>query len=187
MVAPPGGYGSADYKRIIPLGTIPAIVDDDFKISESDVIIEYLEEKYPQPPLLHGDAAARARQRFLSRYHDLWLEPPLRALFRQISPATRDTSEVIRQIDLYQTRLEQLEQLIEPQPYMVSEQISMADIAFPATLTLAAILLPAFGRIRQPGAKLQLWCETVYRHPAVEHITGESGRAAQEWLQNKLN
>jgi glutathione S-transferase len=187
MLAPPGGYSSDAYKRIIPLGTIPGIVDGDVKISESDVIIEYLEEKYPDPPLLHGDAAARARQRLLSRYHDLWLEPHLRELFRQVSPATRETAVVERQIDLYQARLDQLEQLIAPQPYLASEHISMADIAFPATLTLADILLPAFARTQRLGTKMQAWRTTAYAHPAVKAITEDSGRAAQTWLQNKLS
>ncbi len=43
---PPDGYGTPAYKRIVPMGTIPALVEDDFVLSESETILEYLE-----PPL----------------------------------------------------------------------------------------------------------------------------------------
>ena len=90
MVPPPGGYSSPEYKAIVPLGTIPGLKDGDFVISESEVITEYIEEMYPEPPLLSGNAGQRARQRFLARFHDLWLEPHLRATFAHVDPASRD-------------------------------------------------------------------------------------------------
>ena len=43
-------------------GRVP-ILDDGFVLPESAVIMEYLEERYPEPPLLPGAAAARARAR----------------------------------------------------------------------------------------------------------------------------
>ena len=182
MVPPPGGYSSPEYMSIIPLGTIPGLEDGEFRMSESDIITEYLEEKFPTPPLLHGTPAARAQQRFLSRYHDLWLEPQLRALFSQLDPSTRDQQETAYRLDKYQARLTTLEQLIDPKPYMASEQISMADIAFPATLTLADLMLPLFEREPQFGPKLQAWRETVYRHPVVKAITDESRQATLDWM-----
>jgi glutathione S-transferase len=184
MKPPPGGYSTPEYMEIIPLGTIPGIEDGNLKISESDIITEYLEEKYPDPPLLHGDSAARAGQRFLSRYHDLWLEPNLRALFAQMDPATRDVKETEYRLDKYQARLDKLETLINPNPYLASEYISMADIAFPATLTLADILLPVFGREQNLGHKMQDWHKTVYDHPVVKAITDESRQATLDWMQS---
>ena len=43
-----------------PLGKVPVLEEDAFVLPESVVINEYLEERYPEPPLLPGDAAARA-------------------------------------------------------------------------------------------------------------------------------
>ena len=183
MMPPPGGYSTAEYMKIIPLGTIPGIEDGDFRISESDIITEYLEEKFPDPPLLHGDATQRARQRFLSRYHDLWLEPNLRALFGQLDAATRDEKEAKQRLDKYQARLDKLEHLVDPHPYFAGEAIGMADIAFPATLTLADILLPVFDRKQTFGPKTSAWRETVYSHPVVKAITEESAKATHEWMQ----
>jgi len=54
-----------EYLKINPRGKVPAIVDDGFALYESNAICEYLEEKYPQNPLLPKDAKGRATVRRL--------------------------------------------------------------------------------------------------------------------------
>ncbi|HSZ11832.1 MAG TPA: maleylacetoacetate isomerase [Rhizomicrobium sp.] len=54
---------SADYQHVNPQQLIPALVDDKHIIAQSLAIIEYLDETYPEPPLLPKDAAGRARVR----------------------------------------------------------------------------------------------------------------------------
>ncbi|KFK33437.1 hypothetical protein AALP_AA5G013700 [Arabis alpina] len=49
-----------DFKEINPMGTVPALVDGDVVISDSFAIIMYLDEKYPEPPLLPRDLHQRA-------------------------------------------------------------------------------------------------------------------------------
>lgn len=78
---PPGGYASAAYRAIVPQGTIPALVEGDFVLTESDAIVEYLDEIGFGNPLMPADARARARARALSRFVDMRLEPAARALF----------------------------------------------------------------------------------------------------------
>ena len=88
---PPGGtYRSAEYRRINPAGTIPALIDGALTLSETDAIIEYLEEQGLGQPLFPADPRQRARMRMLSRWNDLRLEPAIRQLFPQLSPAARD-------------------------------------------------------------------------------------------------
>ena len=48
-----------------PLGKVPVLEEDSFVLPESDVIMEYLEERYPEPALLPVDPAARALVRLL--------------------------------------------------------------------------------------------------------------------------
>ena len=43
-----------------PLGKVPVLEEDGFALPESAVIMEYLEERYPEPPLLPADPGARA-------------------------------------------------------------------------------------------------------------------------------
>ena len=182
MAPPPGGYGSPEYKAIVPVGTIPGLKDGDFVISESEVITEYIEEKYPDPPLLSGNAGQRARQRFLARFHDLWLEPHLRATFAHVDPARRDEAVLNECLDRYRARLDQLESLVDPDPWLGGKAIGVADCAFPATFTLADILLAHFGRESRYGPKLRAWRETVYAHPVVALVTDESRRATIRWM-----
>ena len=184
MVPPPGGYSTPEYMKIIPLGTIPGIEDGDFRISESDVIASYLEDRYPQPSLMPGDAEERARQRFMARYHDIWLEPHLRRTFEHVDPAARDEAVSNALLDKFQARIDQMEALIDPAPFMCGEQISIADLAFPATFTLAELLLPVFGREVRFGTRVQAWRETVYANPVVKAITDESRQATLDWMNS---
>jgi len=51
------------YKAINPQGLVPTLEDGGRSIPQSLAIIEYLEERYPEPPLLPGDPAGRATVR----------------------------------------------------------------------------------------------------------------------------
>lgn len=55
-----------DYLAANPQGLIPALEDDGVVLAQSLAIIEYLEEKYPQPALLPGDAMQRAQIRAMA-------------------------------------------------------------------------------------------------------------------------
>ncbi len=56
----------AAFKAINPQGLVPALVDGDQVLIQSPAIIEWLEEKYPNPPLLPADAQQRAQVRALA-------------------------------------------------------------------------------------------------------------------------
>ncbi len=55
-----GEQRSADYKAINPQGFVPYLIDGDFHLSQSLAIIEYLDDKYPDPPLMPKDVEQRA-------------------------------------------------------------------------------------------------------------------------------
>lgn len=71
LVKDGGQQHSADYLKVNPHGLVPALVhhtkDGDVTLSNSLAIIEYLEEVFPEPPLLPKDAAGRARVRQISQ------------------------------------------------------------------------------------------------------------------------
>ena len=54
-----------EFLKINPRGQVPAIVDDGFALAQSNAICEYLEERFPEKPLLPKDAKARATARRL--------------------------------------------------------------------------------------------------------------------------
>src|SRR4029453_17847843 len=54
------------YRAINPQALVPALRDDERVLTQSRVIIEYLDETHPKPPLLPGDPLGRARVRALA-------------------------------------------------------------------------------------------------------------------------
>jgi maleylacetoacetate isomerase len=61
-----GEHRKPEYANVDPQALLPTLVDDGQALSQSLAIIEYLEERHPEPPLLPRDAPGRARVRSLS-------------------------------------------------------------------------------------------------------------------------
>ncbi|MFK7874469.1 MAG: glutathione S-transferase family protein [Paracoccaceae bacterium] len=93
-VSPPGGGGSPRYLALVPSGNIPALVDGDLTLSDSEAIAEYLEEKHPEIPMLPSTLRGRALCRDRSRFADTRLEPALRLTFAHVDPEKRDAGAV---------------------------------------------------------------------------------------------
>jgi len=63
-------FGNEEFERLSPLRRIPVLIDGDVELSDSSVICAYLDEAYPDPPLLPESAADRARARWFEEYAD---------------------------------------------------------------------------------------------------------------------
>lgn len=62
-----GEQHRADFRQRSPYGLVPLLVDGEQRLSQSMAIIEYLDERFPNVPLLPGSASDRARVRRLSQ------------------------------------------------------------------------------------------------------------------------
>lgn len=60
------GAEEAGYFAVNPQGFVPTLEDDGLRLVQSTAILEYLEERYPEPPLLPKDPGGRARVRALA-------------------------------------------------------------------------------------------------------------------------
>ena len=179
---PANGYRSPQYRAVVPMGTLPAIQIGDWVLSESEVINEYLEERYPVPAMLPGDPQLRAQVRFVARLHDLYLEPAVRALFAQVRPQARDSAVVTRLRDAVLVRIDQFVRNVQPQPFLLTRTISLADCGALVTLPLAGMVLLACGQPITLPAVLQHWLDTASRHPDVERALTPWRAATQAWL-----
>jgi glutathione S-transferase len=63
-------YGNDEFARLSPVRRIPVLIDDAATLSDSTVICEYLEERYPEPSLFPRGAVDRARARWLEEFAD---------------------------------------------------------------------------------------------------------------------
>lgn len=141
-VAPPGGYASAAYRAIVPQGTIPALVDGDFVLTESDAIIEYLDETGVGRPIIPQEPKARARVRAISRFIDTRLEPSARALFPLVG-GVAPVPEAIRAAVV--RNLAMLGQLAGQGPYLAGDAPGLPDCGFWAVHAVLDALDRALG------------------------------------------
>ena len=64
------GSDDPGFRKISPMGKIPALVDGELAISDSTVICEYLEDQYPEVKMRPDDPAQRARARWYEEFGD---------------------------------------------------------------------------------------------------------------------
>jgi len=63
-------FGNDEFRRLSPLCRIPVLIDGDVNIGDSSVICAYLDEAYPERPLLPDGPKDRARARWFEEYAD---------------------------------------------------------------------------------------------------------------------
>lgn len=178
---PPGGYQSAAWRARVPMGTIPALEHQGLFLSESEAMLEYLEEVFPQRPLLPTDPAQRARVRMIARWHDLQVEPRVRALF----PLIRDPAQRARLPELQAALEDRLQRLAEgctPAPFLAGGQPSLADCGFAVTLPLARTLLQQLGGSLVLPAALLPWEQALAQEAAVQAALAPWRGATEAWL-----
>lgn len=69
-----GGTGG-EFAQANPRREVPALIDGDIKVFDSTIILEYIEDKWPEPPMLPASPAERARVRMLEEVMDTHYEP----------------------------------------------------------------------------------------------------------------
>ncbi|HKV55165.1 MAG TPA: glutathione S-transferase family protein [Candidatus Binataceae bacterium] len=185
ILSPPGGNKSPEYLKINPLGKIPTLDADGLIIAESEVINEYLEDKFPNPALLPKSPEARAKVRSFTRFHDLYLDPPLRAMFGQLNPKSRDEKIVTEKLTELQTRLDQLETMLaEPGNFATGPEFTLADCALAPTTFFITNMLPGFGA-KPPlenRPKLSAWWGKVQERPSIKKALAEMGEALKAMM-----
>jgi len=102
-----------------PLGRVPVLEEDTFALAESAVIDEYLDDRYPEPPLWPADLAERALGRMLVFRFDE-LSRPYYALRRGEDGAA----------DRLDVALGELDALLEGRPFLSGREFGLADIAY---------------------------------------------------------
>jgi len=80
-----GEQFNEEYLKLNPKGVVPLLIDDGLVISESTIICEYLEDRYPEPALMPGNAAGRAQVRAWTKAVDEELHPACSALTYVVS------------------------------------------------------------------------------------------------------
>ena len=185
-LAPPDGYGSPAYRAIIASGTVPAILDGDLALADSEAIAEYLDETHPAPPMMPADIRARAQAREISRFHDTRLEPVLRSYFAQVAPATRDADVIASNARLLQDRLDQLAVIASPAPLMTGKDLAIADCGFVASFAILALLQDILDLPVTLPASLATYGAALAAHPSVSEEDDRYRAVLADWARAKI-
>jgi RNA polymerase-associated protein len=125
-----------DLMDLNPYHTVPTLVDRDLTLYDSRVIIEYLDERFPHPPLMPVDPVMRAQFRLaLFRIETDWYS------IAEESEAGADGKLSSKSRKLLRESILQSTELFGAKPYFLSDEFSLVDA------TIAPILwrLPVYG------------------------------------------
>jgi len=157
IIEPPGfkwdGTPKGDYLEINPIGRVPALVLEDGRaLPESEVICEYLEDAYPEPPLRPADPFARATMRLISRICDIYLVMAMVPLFNASGRPRKswDPDRLAAAMGEIAKALAYLEEYIGTEGYAVGKALTQADGALVPQLVLASEWAPMVFGLEDP-------------------------------------
>lgn len=175
ITSPPGGLGSDDFRAQVPLGRIPALAVNGHVISESLAIMEYLEDRFPEPAMRPAVAEDRARMRTLALAHDCYVQPELRRLFFLFREGKGDSQAVASAAADLKKALGQLSAAMGAGAFAAGDTPTIADCAMAPSFSFV-MALPGLLEIDPLVAgqpRLSAWWGQVCKLPAFTRALGE--------------
>ena len=181
FIDPFAGMEAEQWLGLTPLGKVPALaLDDGTVLPESEIISEYLNEVYPDPPLLPADPRARAHVRLLSRIGDLYLLEPLGTLFGNIDPSTRKADDVKQGFDGLEKALGWLSHYLGGSGHAFGDRLTLADCTLVPILFFVRRIPEFFGRrgcLLDNHPKATAYWKGAFDEPVVARIYEEMDTA----------
>ena len=134
-----------DLMELNPYGVVPTLVDRDLVLYDSQVIMEYLDERFPHPPLMPVDPVSRAQSRMtLRRIQRDW-----DSLLDKLAGGGKEKTKAVKEL---RESMTVVAPIFEQKPYFLSDEFSLLDCA------VAPIVwrLPEYGIELPPSAKPML-------------------------------
>jgi len=159
-----------------PMGKVPFLEVDGSTLVESDVICEYLEDAYPQKPLLPRDPLERARVRELVTILELHLELVVRRLYgfvffgRPVDEAAKQEVE-----KLLPRGLRALKSRAKFAPYIAGAELTLADCAAAVHLPLVSLSTKlAYGRdVLEDMPQVKPYLKMLNERPAFRRVSDD--------------
>jgi glutathione S-transferase len=161
-----------DFFRLNPFGRVPVLVDEDTTIYDSTIINEYLEDEYPEPPILPpvGSSALRARARRLEDFADTSFTPQVGHLMAELgkSDAERNAERLQRLNQAVERVLDYLNQELAGQQFLATD-FSVAEIGFIPRL----LVLPNLGiEAGTNRPNVDGWIKRLLERPSLRNLQG---------------
>ncbi|MGH8600456.1 MAG: glutathione S-transferase N-terminal domain-containing protein [Burkholderiales bacterium] len=140
-----------------PYNQVPVLVERDLILYESNIINEYIDDRFPHPQLMPADPVMRARARlFLFRFEQ--------ELFNHVGTLERNNQRVADKVRAaVRDNLTQIAPVFTKQKYMLGEEFSMLDVAIAPLLWR----LDHYGiQLPKQAAPLMKYAERLFSRPA---------------------
>ncbi len=156
-----------DISTMNPYGQVPILVERDLILYESNIINEYIDERFPHPQLMPADPLQRARARLMLFNFEKELFVHVHVLENDKSTGSAKTQDKARME--IRDRLTQLAPLFIKNKYMLGEEFSMLDVAVAPLLWR----LDHYGiELSKTAAPLMKYAERIFSRPAyIEALT----------------
>lgn len=155
-----------EFRRLNPFGQIPVLEDGDLVVCESVAIMEYLEDRFPEPRFRATDPATRALTRqfmlwsgdYLNGAWEAWMAPVI-APAKPIDADSRDRAH-----DTIATHLDVIEQRLGGRQWLVDDY-SLADMCYAPVLTVLDRV--GLGALIAARPAVASWVARLLERPAV--------------------
>lgn len=158
-----------------PLGKVPYLKTDEGTLCESTVMLEYIEARYPQQPLLPADPFAAAKVRELLRYLELHLELVARNLYPEaffggkISDAAKEKTG--QQLE---KNIAAFAKLAKFSPFIAGDSFTLADVAAAVHLPLVSgATRIIYGRDYLADLPVRDYLKRLGERPAVQKVNAD--------------
>lgn len=162
-----------DLLSLNPYGNVPTLVDRDLVLYDIDVIMEYLDERFPHPPLLPVYPIARAKSRLMLRR----IEADWYSLARIIESDQSDAAQKDEARKSLRDMLVTLAPVFAESPYFLNDEFTLVDCRIAPLLWR----LPVLGITLPPTAKAILkYKQLVFNRDAFQASLTEAEREMRE-------
>jgi glutathione S-transferase len=159
--------------RINPRGEVPVLIDGKVALYDSTVILEYLEDRYPDPALAPREPAARAVCRQLEDFGDELTGGPsadlVDELWTKTDPAARDGARIKQAGEAIQRAWARLDRQLDGQEWLCGA-FSVADLACFMPASYAGFVGHGPG---EEHVRLRAWIGRMNERPSVARIRQE--------------
>ena len=179
----PGGKKSDLVLEASPLGKVPFIRTEHGTLCESQVIMDYIEERYPTPPLMPADPWQAAKVRELTTFVDLHLELVARELYpKAFFGGELSEANAQRLRKLLTKNIAGFKRLAKFAPFVAGDTFTQADCAAWASLPIVAMATRVvYGEdlLAAGGIDWKTYSKLVGERPSAQRVTADR-KADQE-------
>jgi glutathione S-transferase len=169
----PGDSRSQAYLKKHPFGHVPFFEHGDFGLYETQAILRYLDDIFPEPPLQPRDPQQAARMNQIIGINDWYFFPKAAAVIvfhRIVGPVllgtTADEAAIEAAIPMGRTCIAELDHLLGGQQFLACDHLSIADLMLAPQLDFLAETPE--GKSLVAGTRIEAWLARMNERPSMQ-------------------